>query len=172
MPCSFGSLLALGAGAEQRALDSFLLAMTASPDIHASLCPCLSPDLHHPQSTDLGTLKCSVPLTRIRRDLLGCVFGSTPCRLGEGPLLCASASLTTEKASCVGAEGTPMVALAHPGGTGLPGDRVILSSAPHCVWSQNYCSAPFVPGAPQLLVLLAFLSLSKAEKLPPGQTRL
>lgn len=55
-----------------------------------------------------------------------------------------------------------MVTLAHPGGTGLPGGRVILSSAPPCVWPQLYCSAPFVPGAPQLLMLLGFLSLSKA----------
>lgn len=55
-----------------------------------------------------------------------------------------------------------MVALARPGGAGLPRGRVISSSAPHCVWPQGYCSAPFVPEAPQLLMLLAFLALSKA----------
>lgn len=72
-------LLALGAGMEQRALDTFLLGMTASlgsigaatGDIHAGLRPCLSPVLHHPQSTDLGTPKPSALPAHVTRNLPG-----------------------------------------------------------------------------------------------------
>lgn len=58
-----------------------------------------------------------------------------------------------------------MVACACPGGMELPGDRAILSPQlpVALLWPQHYCSAPFVPGAPQLLMFLAFLSLSKGR---------
>lgn len=73
-PCceaAASSLLALSAGVEQRALDTFLLGMTmslgsidaATGDIHVDSCPCLSLVPYHHKSRNLGTPKFSGPPT-------------------------------------------------------------------------------------------------------------